>query len=274
MAVTYFEIDGGKLALEIEGEGPLVICSPAMGDTRDAYGPLASQLVAAGYRVVRVDLRGHGDSTTTFKSYGDEAVANDFLALIKAYGGGKPAVLVGASISAAGATIAAGREPDLVAGVVLLGAFLRSPSGGAIIRQIMRLMLLRPWGPAIWRTYSKSLWPGLGAEGTNARAVSTVDLLTRPNHWAAFQATVAGANHDVVTPWLESAGKAAPALVVFGTSDPDWTDPVAEGKWVASVFADSEFLSVDGVGHAPMLEKPDVVGPAVIQFLQRIKYSA
>ena len=86
MVLKYFDIEGGKLAVEIDGEGPLVICAPAMGDFRDAFAPLAKQLVANGYTVACMDNRGHGDSSTDFKSYGDEAAATDFLILAEAIG--------------------------------------------------------------------------------------------------------------------------------------------------------------------------------------------
>ena len=98
---------------------PLVVCSPAMGDVRDVYNPLAQALCAAGFRVVTVDLRGHGDSSAAFGSYGDEATAGDLIALIEELDAG-PALLVGASMSGASAVIAAGRRPDLVSGLVLI----------------------------------------------------------------------------------------------------------------------------------------------------------
>lgn len=270
MAITYIETDGGKLAVEIEGEGPLIICSPAMGDTRDGFAPLAASLAAAGYRVARVDLRGHGDSTADFARYGDEAIADDYLTLIKELGGGAPVVLAGSSLSAGAAVIAAGREPENIAGLVLLAPFLRA-GGGKLLMMVMRVMIMWPWGPFLWRMYSNSLWPGLGDKAAQ-RATSTVALLTRPGRWGAFQATVVGADHNTfVTPWLGKV-KELPALVVIGEADPDWSDPGAEAKWVASNFDDSEVVSVPGAGHAPMFEKPDVVTPKVIQFLEKIKF--
>lgn len=145
MAITNIEIDGGRLAMEVEGEGPLIICQPAMGDTRDSFAPLATQLVAAGYRVARIDLRGHGDSTATFARYGDEPAADDYLTVIKTLGGG-PAVLIGSSMSAGASVIAAGREPDLVAGLVLCAPFLRN-GGPKIMLTILRIALWQPWGP-------------------------------------------------------------------------------------------------------------------------------
>ena len=61
-----------------------------------------------------------------------------------------------------------------------------------------------------------------------------------------------------------------PALVVMGSKDPDWSDPVAEGEWVKSNFAQVEGLVVEGAGHAPMYEKPDEVGPVALAFLGKL----
>ncbi|OAA58007.1 Alpha/beta hydrolase [Niveomyces insectorum RCEF 264] len=262
MSVELIESDGGRLAVELRGSssnGPLVVCTPALGDSRSAYAPLADQLVAAGYRVALVDLRGHGDSSVAgFRDYGDEATARD-----------------------TAAAITAGQHPDLVAGIMLFGGFLRNPIAnpflGALARGFLNLLLWRPWGPSAWKMYASSLWPGLGPAGAQARAVETTTLLTRPTdkddnatttktRWAAFQATVAGADHSVVGPWLAKV-RHQPALVVVGDKDPDWSDPVAEAAWVASQFAQSTTLVVPGAGHAPMLENPALVGPAVLQFL-------
>lgn len=264
MAISFVDSDGGKLAVEVEGKGPLVICSPGMGDFRDAFAPLAAHLVACGYRVARVDLRGHGDSTTGFDRYGDEPTADDLLAVIDALGGGS-AVLAGASMSAAAAVIAAGRHPDKVRGLVLLGPYLRN-GGGKVMRGLLHVALTRPWGPSVWRLYAASLWPGLGKQAKE-RAAKSAASLTRPGRWAAFHATSA-VDHDVVAPWIGRVR--APVLVVMGDADPDWKDPAAEAAWVACNFADAEVTTVPGAGHAPMLERPAIVNPAVSKFLGRI----
>ncbi len=264
MTVSFIESGGGKLAFEVEGDGPLVICSPGMGDFRDAFEPFARHLVGRGYRVACVDLRGHGDSTTGFERYGDEATADDLLAVIDALGGG-PAVLVGASLSAGAAVIAAGRQPDKVQGLILLGPYLRN-GGGRMMRGALHVAFARPWGPTIWRMFAAKLWPGLG-DGAAQRAARSKASLTRPGRWAAFHAT-SDVNHDVVAPWIERVR--APVLVVMGSADPDWSDPLAEAAWVASNFAGAETVAVQGAGHAPMLERPEIVNKAASAFLGRI----
>jgi pimeloyl-ACP methyl ester carboxylesterase len=268
MTMNFIETDGGTLAVEVLGDGPLVVCAPAMGDTRDAFDALTGTLRAAGFRTAAFDLRGHGDSSTGFGAYGDLATADDIETIIEHLGG--PAFVAGASLSAGAAVTVAARRPELVSGVVLIAPFLRN-GVGEFMRRMLHLMVAGPWGPVVWRSYSKSLWRGLGTDGAAARARSSVDLLTRPGRWKEFVATVDGADHRVYEPFIPRA--TAPALVVVGSADPDWKDPIAEAEWVASNFG-AEVVVADGAGHAPMLERPEVVGPAVRTFLEGIRDAA
>ena len=251
--------------MDVDGDGPLVICSPGMGDFRDAFAPLAAHLRLSGFRVACLDLRGHGDSTADFDSYGDEQIATDMLNVIDALDGG-PAILMGASISAGATVIAAGRRPDLVVGLVLLGPYLRN-GAGKFMRWLLHVALSQPWGPSVWGMYAAKLWPGLG-EQAGKRAARSKASLTRPGRWAAFHATSA-VNHDVVTPWLGRVQ--VPVLVVMGDADPDWSDPAIEAAWVASNFRGAQTVMVHGAGHAPMLERPADVNPAVSAFLKRFR---
>lgn len=284
MSVQFIENDGGKLAVETRGPAtaPLVVCSPGLGDTRDAYYEVADQLVAAGYRVAIIDLRGQGDSSTGFSSYGDAKTASDFIKVVEtlAPAGGR-AVLAGASMSGGAATIAAGQRPDLIAGVILLGAFLRNGSAGAILRFIMYLMFLRPWGPSMWKMYAATLWPGITAEAAKERAQRSTTLLTRKaeagsteTRWAAFQSLMGSIDHDKdVAPWLSKV-KSQPALVVIGDKDPDWSQPLEEAAWVAGQFkgeSATSTLTVEGAGHAPQYENPAVVGPEMVRFLNGLR---
>lgn len=266
MTVHRFDTDGGELVVEVEGQGPLVVCAPGLGDTRDAFAPLANQLVAQGYTAARMDVRGHGDSSANFSRYGDEATADDFLLVAKKLSNG-PAIFAGDSFSAGAATIAAGKEPGQVSGIILLAPFLRNPAGPTLMA-ITQTLFWRPWGPMMWKMYSKTLWPGLGDKASE-RAARSTELLTRPGRWAAFQATLAGADHSVVGPWISKVK--APVLVIMGDKDPDWSKPLEEAKWVESNFTDAESVIVPGAGHAPMLESPAVVGESVLKYLNRLK---
>src|SRR3712207_2030452 len=91
----------GRIAYDVTGSGPLVVCIPGMGELRSAYRFTAPALAAAGFRVATMDLRGHGDSDTTFTRYDDVAAGEDALALVEHLGG--PAVLLGNSMGAGAA---------------------------------------------------------------------------------------------------------------------------------------------------------------------------
>src|SRR6202050_1465345 len=92
---SFLDRPEGRIGYDIAGEGPLVVLVPGMGDLRSAYRFLAPALCQAGYRVASTDLRGHGDSDTTFASYGDAETASDIVALVQEFGGA--AVMVGDS---------------------------------------------------------------------------------------------------------------------------------------------------------------------------------
>src|SRR4051812_3437864 len=65
-SLHFLEVKDGQLAYEDQGEGPLVVCVPGIGDVRGQYRYLAPALVEAGHRVVTMDLRGLGDSSAGF----------------------------------------------------------------------------------------------------------------------------------------------------------------------------------------------------------------
>src|SRR3712207_4580237 len=129
----FLNLDGGTIAYEATGAGPLVVLAHGMGDSRKAYRFLAPALVEAGFRVAATDLRGHGESSADWPSCTRTDLAGDLIALVKHLGG--PAVLVGHSISGGAATIAAAKAPELVTALVELAPFTR--------RQTMRLGDLR-----------------------------------------------------------------------------------------------------------------------------------
>ena len=122
----YLAVDGGTIAYEVAGSGPLIVLAHGMGDSRAAYRAVIPPLVAAGYRVAAVDLRGCGESSVDWPAWSRTAIAGDLLAVVRHLGG--PAVLVGHSISGGAATIAAAQDPSLITAVVELAPFTRKQS--------------------------------------------------------------------------------------------------------------------------------------------------
>jgi pimeloyl-ACP methyl ester carboxylesterase len=124
MVTQFFDVADGKLAYDSSGSGPLVIAIPGMGDLRRGYRFLTPQLVAAGYRVVSLDVRGHGESSIQWPDYSVASIGQDILALVRAVDAG-PALLIGNSMAAGAAIWASVEAPELVKAMVLLGPAVR-----------------------------------------------------------------------------------------------------------------------------------------------------
>jgi pimeloyl-ACP methyl ester carboxylesterase len=262
----YLERPSGTIAYDDSGNaGPLIVAAPGMGDLRSAYRHLGPLLVAAGYRFAAMDLRGAGESSTNWDDYSDAAIAEDMAALVRHLDGG-PAVLIGNSLAAASAVIAAAEQPDLVAGLVLIGPFVRDVPMPAWQRTAFRAMLTPPWGRRAWVSYYRKQMYPLATPPDHADHVDNLGRsLAEPGRFRAFRSLAFNSHADA-----ESCldGLSLPALVVMGTADPDFPDPQAEARYVADRL-DATLLLVDGVGHYPHAEAPERVAPHLIEFLEQ-----
>lgn len=102
-----------------DGGDPLVLL-PGLGQSAHVFGELAPRL-AAGFRVVAITPRGHGESSTPADGYTLEASADDLREGLDALGV-EEAVLVAHSFSGAAATRFAAHHPGRVRGIVYLDA--------------------------------------------------------------------------------------------------------------------------------------------------------
>jgi pimeloyl-ACP methyl ester carboxylesterase len=260
----YLTRPGGRIAYDVTGTGPLVICAPGMGDVRFVYRHLVPKLVEAGYRVATMDLRGHGGSDATFDAYDDPATGEDLLALIGELGG--TAAVVGNSMGAAAAVWAAAEDPGAVAGLVLIGPFVRDVPVGRAALLALRIGLLRPWGPSVWTSFYARLYPGLKPVGLAGHQALIRAAQARPGAWRAFVATTK-TTHAAVEARLPQVH--APTLVVMGEDDPDFPDPAAEARLVAGRL-NGRTLLVPGAGHYPQAQRPEAVAPEIARFLGEV----
>lgn len=263
-SVIYLDRNGLRIAYDSVGSGPLVVCVPGMGDLRSSYRHLVGPLVAAGYRVVTTDLRGHGDSDTGFAQYNDEATASDILALIDHLG--MPATVIGNSMAAGAAVIATAERPELVTGLVLMGPFVRNPPTNPLMEALFRVLMARPWAAAAWKSYLPSLYKGRTPDDQAEYLTSVSAALARPGHARAFSLTTR-TTHAPAEAALNRI--TAPTLVVMGELDPDFPNPATEAAWIAEKLS-ARVVMVAEAGHYPQSQRPDVVAPAVASFLAEV----
>jgi pimeloyl-ACP methyl ester carboxylesterase len=166
-------------------------------------------------------------SDATFSSYDDVALASDILALIDELR--EPAFLVGISMAAGAAVIAAAEAPTQVTGTALLGPFVRDPQGGAMAKLLFRILLTKPWGPAAFLSYYPQWLPGTKPADYRQHKAQVRENLRRPGHWPAFVQTTR-TTHAPAERRLSDVH--VPAVVVMGAADVDWKDPAAEAAWI------------------------------------------
>jgi pimeloyl-ACP methyl ester carboxylesterase len=254
-------------------DAPLVVLSPGMGDLRGVFRDVVGPLTGEGFRVAVADLRGHGESETTFDAYDLPSIAGDLEALLEHLG--TPAALVGHSVSAGAAAVVAARRPDLVRSLVLLSPHLH-PAAGALQTLLARLMtqaIRRPVGAALWLGYYRSLSKGSHPGWFPEHLTAVRAALRDGAHLVAFGRLARSlvASHTPVP--LDRV--AAPTLVVHGALDPEFTDPAAELAAALAGLAGSA-ASVDGLlvpeaGHYPHAQRADVVVPALLTHLARAR---
>jgi pimeloyl-ACP methyl ester carboxylesterase len=264
-ATSYLARPDGRVAYEVGGDGPLVVLVPGMGDLRATYRFVAPALREAGYRVAVTDLRGQGDSDTTFPTYGDPETAADVVALVDELGG--PAVIVGNSMGAAAGVLMAAERPELVNGLVLVGPFVRNARTNAMQRLLLRVAMAPLWAATAWKSYMPRLYAGRRPDDFEAYRDRVVASLRRPGYAKAFSRTT-HTSHDPAEARLSDVS--APTLVLMGDRDPDFPDPKAEAAWIAEVLH-GEAVIVSEAGHYPQSQQPDVTTTAVLRFLTSLR---
>lgn len=265
----FLTLPDGRIAYDVRGEGALVLLVPGMGELRSSYRHLVPYLVAAGYRVATMDLRGHGDSDASFASYGDADTASDITRLVRTLG--SRAVIVGNSMAAGAAAIVAAEDPELVDGLVLIGPFVRPPESSTRFEQLLfRVLMARPWVTAAWNAYVPRLYAGRRPSDFADYRCAMVAAMKRPGYARAFALTTrtdhgrAGASLGSVT---------TPALVVMGAKDPDFKDPQAEARWIGWALSGTVVM-IDDAGHYPQSQQPEVTAAAMIRFLSTVAADA
>jgi pimeloyl-ACP methyl ester carboxylesterase len=262
MGTGYLELMDGHIAYEVTGppDGRLVLCVHGMGDTRRTFRLLVPKLAAAGYRVTAVDVRGYGESSAGWPDYRVDSVGADLVALIRHLGG--PAVVVGHSIACAAATWAAAEAPDDVSGLVLIATSSGDRSVKAWMKPAARLVAR---SVTVWGMYYRSLYPTARPAGFDRYVKDLKANLREPGRRAALRAQIAEALAGVQ---LRYPDVRCPTLTMMGTKDPDTPNPAAEANSVAEKLASPGRVElVEGAGHYPHAEMPDVTAAAILRFL-------
>ncbi|MGB3300146.1 MAG: alpha/beta fold hydrolase [Phormidesmis sp.] len=269
------------------GEGPPIVLIHGFGASIGHWRKNIPVLAAAGHRVYALDLLGFGDSDKPDLSYTLEfwvKLLHDFWRVhVK-----EPAIFAGNSIGALMALMTLATYPETASGGVLLncaGSLNHRPEDlpGAL-RVVMgtfsKLVSSRLMGPFLFnrvRTRSRirgSLKQVYG--NRNAITPELIDILHAPACQLGAQKVFASILSAPPGPRpSELLTKISqPLLVLWGEKDP-WT-PIAAAGIYQTMAADPEqavtFQAIPNTGHCPHDERPEVVNPLILSWMQAIAH--
>ncbi|GAB4379482.1 MAG: alpha/beta fold hydrolase [Elainellaceae cyanobacterium] len=275
---------GFPIAYQSQGEkGPAIVLIHGFGASCGHWRKNIPVLAEVG-RVYAIDLLGFGNSAKpavsdsvnyTFETWGQQIA--DFCREIV----GTPALLVGNSIGCIVAMQAAVDHPDWVREVALLNCSLRLLHD----RRRAELPWYRRLGAPVLQNLLGVRWIGrnffkLIAKPNTVRKIllqayvrseavtdELVDILMQPaaDPGAAdvFIAFTRYSQGPLPEDLLEKLP--CPALMLWGAADP-W-EPIALGQELAKFPAVQKFVRLEGVGHCPQDEAPELVNPILREWI-------
>lgn len=253
-------IDGTNIVYRVSGDPShrTLVLLHGWAQSSACWGERVLARLAEKYRVVAVDLRGHGYSDAPESGYADSANwAGDLHAVLAQERTETKAILLGWSYG--GLVICdylAEHGTDAVAGVVLVGAITsigRGEAGGRVgtaMRAAIPGAMAEEPRVAIKAlgSFGQALTGPVDGKGAQAQALFGLTLSTPPRVRAAlFDRT---ASHDDLLRHLD-----VPALVLHGTADT--VVDVAEGRHAASLIPTVTESYWEGVDHGPFVADPE-----------------
>lgn len=274
---------GHQIRYTVQGSGHPLVLIHGFGASIGHWRNNIPVLAAGGYQVFALDLLGFGASAKPALNYTLELWEE----LLKDFWAEKiqqPTVFIGNSIGALLSLMIVARSPEIAAGGILLncagGLNHRPEELNFPLRVIMGTFTKLVSSPAIGPLVFNQVRQKHRIKNTlrqvygNKDAITEelVELLYQPSNDVGAQQVFAsiltappGPHPSELLPDIKQ-----PLLVIWGESDP-WT-PIKGAKIyqdLADLGESVEFISVPNTGHCPHDERPDIVNPIILDWLNK-----
>jgi pimeloyl-ACP methyl ester carboxylesterase len=257
--VSYADVNGLSLYYEEHGSGePLVLLHGGFG-AGELLAPLVAEL-AAGRRVITVDLQGHGHTADIDRPLRPEHMADDIAALI-GHLGLERADVMGYSLGGLVALRTAIQHPDRVRRLVLVSVPFRRNGSYPEVLEAMDQM-----GPGAADMLSQSPLGALYAR-----------TAPRPEDWPVLVTKTSEALKVDYDWTAETEAMTTPTLLVFADADSIRPDHIVEffalmgggqrdASWDGSGRPASQLAILPGRTHYDVSVSP-ALAPTVVPFL-------
>ena len=270
--------DGGVVHAVERGAGRPIVLLHGITLRHDVWAPQFHQL-ADRYRVIAVDLRGHGASIAGTDGFGLGRLDDDLATLLVGLDL-HDAVVVGHSMGGMTAMQFCGQHPDVlaerVAGLVFVATRAHQVVPPGIDRGARALVargqgLIEDGGTLPARAAVTGRMARLAfGERPHPRAVEVVAEMGGSIEPESLVLSVAGLiQHDAR---VALRATSTPSLVVVGTRD--ILTPVPAGRHLAHLLPAAELVVLPKAGHQLMQERPGELAELLDAFVARIEGAA
>ena len=257
---THYELGG-------PAEGRVVALAAGYSVPYYIWDPTFKALTGAGYRVLRYDYYGRGYSDRPRIPFNDDMYVRQLDELLKILNISGPIDLVGISFGGSLITNFADKYPDRVRSLIYFDPSIRKPYQLSLVEDM----------PPIWNYLTAVLderyWPD-GQLGDFLHPEHFPDWTNRYRDQMQYKgfrrarlSEIASNTGVDQSDQLKRVGQhPRPVLVIWGKQDN--TVPFDESEWLMRVLPHGRLAPIEGSGHLPQWEQPDVVHPELINFLE------
>jgi pimeloyl-ACP methyl ester carboxylesterase len=270
-AGDFIKLSDGYTHYEIEGpqSGPATVLIHGFSVPYFIWDPTFSGLVSAGFRVLRYDLFGRGYSDRPDIVYDQMHFDKQLLELLDALNIVRPINLVGLSMGGAIAVGFSDKHPSRVNKLALIAP------AGMLAHQSPFMFLLRIRGIGEWlfdKLAEKLITKHL-VKDTHTYSVITElqegyreQMRYRGFKRALLSTLRYGPLYNLTESYKRVGHSGIPVLLIWGKED--HTVPFALSEKVHSVIPNAVFHEIEKTGHIPHYNRPELVTPLIIDFLE------
>lgn len=247
-----------------EGQGEPIVLVHGFPLSTEMWRPQRAVL-AGRYRVLSVDLRGHGGSDPPTGAMTIETYADDIVALLDSLGIGQ-ATIAGLSMGGYVTMALLRRHPERVRAVILLDTKMTPDTEAG--KQGRNDMIQRAENEGA-AAIADAMLPKMLTEATRQNDPELVEFArnlmastTVPGIVGALQAL---RDRPDSTPALQAA--TVPALIVVGSDDT--LTPPSDAAAMQAVMQQAQLQVIPGAAHLSTLEQPAAVNEALLAFLDQ-----
>ena len=242
--------------------GPVLCMAHTLSSDSGVWSEQVPALLAGGWRILRMDMRGHGGSDPVPGDYSMSELAGDLIAVLDFHGFDK-VHFAGVSIGGMIGQVLGIEHPHRIHSLMLCGT---SPQAV-------------PGGQAMWDARFEAIRKANSvepiADDTMVRWFTDAFRPRRPDRWQQIRNTVAnttpdgycgGATAIIAFDVRDKLPQVkAPTLVVCGDDDPG--TPPAGNRLIAELIPGARYLEIADARHIPMMEHPETFNAIMMDWL-------